>query len=352
MGNLYPDSGVELSKFSAKNYDKIMNIASFGKYKGFIKKAISDLNIKENDKILDLGCGTGRNILLMNKYVSEDSLLVGVDISEDMEKQFNRNCKSYTNIRFINRRIDKLFEPDQEFDKIFISFVIHGFPHEIRKTIIKNAYHHLKKGGTFNILDFAEFDMKKMPFHHRFIFKKIECKYAFDFIERDWKCILKEYWFENPTEKFYFKKYVRLLTVEKNIDFVKINVAFATDNGKTFMDRHFGDAEYYDVYEISKTDSKFIKRIFNTTEEDNEDVHADPNKAKGVAGLFKNENVKVVVSKFFGPNIKRIKKKFACVLMNDNNILGSIKNIQQNIYIIDNEWSKGEERSHLNLKNL
>ena len=50
VGNLYPDSGVELSKFSAKNYDKIMNIASFGKYKGFIKKAISDLNIKENDK--------------------------------------------------------------------------------------------------------------------------------------------------------------------------------------------------------------------------------------------------------------------------------------------------------------
>ena len=131
-----------------------------------------------------------------------------------------------------------------------------------------------------------------------------------------------------------------------------INVAFATDNGKTFMDRHFGDAEYYDVYEISETDSEFIKRIINITEEDNESVHADPEKAKGVAGLFKNENIKVVVSRVFGANIKRIKKKFVCVLMNDNSISESIKNIQQNIYIINNEWSKGEERSHINLKKL
>ena len=215
MEKLYPDSGVELSEFTAKNYDKVMNIASFGMYNGFIKKAISDLNIQENDKILDLGCGTGRNILLMNKYVSEDSLLVGLDISEDMEKQFNENCEPFPNIKFINKRIDQVFEPDQEYDKVFISFVIHGFPHEIRKNVIQNAYNNLKKGGTFNILDFAEFDMQKMPFHHRFIFKKVECKYAFDFIERDWKGILREAGFNYFKETFYFKKYVRLLKATK-----------------------------------------------------------------------------------------------------------------------------------------
>ena len=126
-----------------------------------------------------------------------------------------------------------------------------------------------------------------------------------------------------------------------------IKVAFATDDGKTFMDRHFGDA-----YEITEKDSEFIKRIKNTTEEDNESIHADPEKAKGVAGLFKGENIQVVVSKVFGPNIKRIKKKFVCVLMNDNSISKSIKNIQETIHIIDKEWNKGEERSHLNLKEL
>jgi len=216
MNKLYPDSGIELSKFTASNYDKLMNIASFGKYKGFINKAIKDLGIKPNEKILDMGCGTGRNILLMNKYLSDDSLLTGLDISEDMEKQFNFNCKQLSNIKFINKRIDQPFELDQKFDKVFISFVIHGFPHEIRKIIIKNAYTNLKPGGTFNILDFSEFNMNKMPFHHRFIFKKIECKYAFDFIEKDWKSILKEYNFNNFKEIFYLKKYIRLLKAEKN----------------------------------------------------------------------------------------------------------------------------------------
>ena len=124
MEKLYPDSGVELSEFTAKNYDKVMNVASFGKYKGFIQKAISDLNIQKNDKILDLGCGTGRNVLLMNKYVSEDSLLVGLDISEDMEKQFNDNCGQFSNIKFINRHFgDEEYYDVYEISKTDLEFI-------------------------------------------------------------------------------------------------------------------------------------------------------------------------------------------------------------------------------------
>lgn len=215
MTRLYPDSGVELSNFSSKHYDKIMNIGSFGKYIGFIHKTITDLKLNPNDKILDLGCGTGRNTLLMNQCLANDSVIVGMDISENMERQFKENCKNFKNIEFINKRIDQPFKLDQEFDRVFISFVIHGFPHKVRKTVIQNAYNNLKPGGKFHILDFAEFDMAKMPFHHRFIFKKIECKYAFDYIERDWVSILREYGFNKPMEKYYFRQYVRLLTVEK-----------------------------------------------------------------------------------------------------------------------------------------
>ncbi|MCK5822526.1 MAG: class I SAM-dependent methyltransferase [Bacteroidales bacterium] len=215
MKKIYQDSGVELKKFTASNYDTIMNIASFGMYKGFIKNAIKAVDVQPNDKVLDLGCGTGRNILLMNNFSGNNSSFTGLDISEDMEKQFLANTKEHKNIKFINKRIDQPFELDQKFDKVFISFVIHGFPHEIRKIVIKNAYDNLKPGGTFNILDFSEFDMNKMPFHHRLVFKKIECKYAFDFIERDWKSILKDYGFNDFYETFYFKKYVRLLKAVK-----------------------------------------------------------------------------------------------------------------------------------------
>lgn len=125
----------------------------------------------------------------------------------------------------------------------------------------------------------------------------------------------------------------------------KILVAFATSNGKEFMDRHFGDADFYDIYTIDENRADFVKRIDNTVDE--EKVHADPEKAKGVSRLLKNENVKVVVSKIFGPNIKRIKKKFVCVVMDDESLDKSIERLCKNIRLIVDEWEKGVERKHL-----
>ncbi len=212
---IYPDSGVELNEFTAKNYDKIMNTISFGIYRRFIHRAVKDMGVSLGDNILDLGCGTGRNARLMLDYAGKKGRLTGIDISEDMEKQFLEKFKGNPNVRFLNQRIDQPFTLDEKFDKVFISFVIHGFPHEVRGTVIQNALNNLKPGGAFYILDFAEFDMKKMPAHHRFIFKKIECKYAFDYIERDWKAILSDAGFSGFEENFYMKKYVRLLKAVK-----------------------------------------------------------------------------------------------------------------------------------------
>ncbi|MEA2096899.1 MAG: NifB/NifX family molybdenum-iron cluster-binding protein [Candidatus Cloacimonadota bacterium] len=125
----------------------------------------------------------------------------------------------------------------------------------------------------------------------------------------------------------------------------KLKIAFATDDGKTFMGRHFGDAEHYYIYEIDDKNSKFIKKIDNTTEE--EDMHADPKKAKGISNLLLEENVSVVVSKIFGPNIKRIKKKFVCIVVKDEELDVGIRKVCESIGKIYEEWEKGEERKHL-----
>ena len=215
-GKIYPDSGIELKPFTAKHYDKIMNAVSFGVYKRFIIKAVNDMDIKPGDSILDLGCGTGRNAALMASYLDAAGRITGMDVSEIMEKQFMEKFSDDTRAQFIRQRADTPFDLGHQFDKILISFVIHGFPHEVRKTVIENVLKHLKPGGIFLMLDFSEFDMKKMPFHHRFIFKTIECKYAFDFIEKDWKEILGTYGFANFTETFYLKNYIRLLKAIKN----------------------------------------------------------------------------------------------------------------------------------------
>ncbi len=215
MEKLYPESGVELNPFVSKNYDKLMNFLSFGKYKGFIHKAIAHMDIRKGDAILDMGCGTGRNACLMMPYVGQDGFITGMDISEVMEEQFRKNCAAYPNTEFLNHRIDMPFQLERQYDKVFISFVLHGFPQNIRENIIQNAFNHLKPGGTFHILDFAEFDMHAMPFYYRIPFQKGECPYAFDFIERDLKKMLSGFGFADFEEHLYFKKYARLMTARK-----------------------------------------------------------------------------------------------------------------------------------------
>jgi len=126
-------------------------------------------------------------------------------------------------------------------------------------------------------------------------------------------------------------------------------VAVATDNGEKFIDRHFGDAKYYDIYKLTNTNALFIKRIENVIEEQ-EAVHANPEKAKGVAELLKKENVTVVISKIFGPNIKRIRKNFVCVIMNDESIKDALERLIYNWALIVTEWEKGAERNHCILR--
>ena len=212
---LYKESKVELSPMIAKHYDRIMNFISFGKYDLFIRQAIKDMEINEGDQVLDLGCGTGKNAGLMAEYIGSEGQITGIDLSAVMEKQFLQKHGDDKRIIFIRNRIDKPLELGKSYDKVLISFVIHGFPHEVREAILRNAYEHLAPGGKLFILDFAEFKMEEMPAHHRYIFKKVECKYAFDYINKDWKSILTDHGFSRFSESFFFRKYARLLEAIK-----------------------------------------------------------------------------------------------------------------------------------------
>ena len=207
----YPESKVEISKLIAKYYDKLMDIFTLGAYFSFIQKAIRLMNIKSNDRIIDLGAGTGRNACLMMNYLSTKGELVGLDISDEMVTQFKKRCANFTNAKIINQRIDKPLSYEDEFDKVFISFVLHGFPQDVRRQIIKNAFKALKKNGEFFILDYNEFSLKEMPFYLKIPFKLIECPYAFDFIEKNWQKILAEEGFNHFEKHLFFRNYLRLL---------------------------------------------------------------------------------------------------------------------------------------------
>jgi ubiquinone/menaquinone biosynthesis C-methylase UbiE len=107
MANYYPESKVEVHGFNAKHYDALLNILTFGSYSLFIKKAIRLMEIGSEDRILDLGAGTGRNACLMLKHISGNGEIVGVDISTEMILRFKEKCADFPNAKIFGQRIDQ-----------------------------------------------------------------------------------------------------------------------------------------------------------------------------------------------------------------------------------------------------
>jgi predicted Fe-Mo cluster-binding NifX family protein len=126
--------------------------------------------------------------------------------------------------------------------------------------------------------------------------------------------------------------------------------AFATDDNKNFINRHFGDAKFYQIYKITQNDYRQIASIENTTEE--EEQHADPKKAGGIVNLLQSKDVTCAVSRVFGPNIKRINKKFACIIASSKDIPTQIITLQQNFDQIQAAWHQGRIRKHVELLKL
>jgi ubiquinone/menaquinone biosynthesis C-methylase UbiE len=211
MDKIYPNSKVEVRGFIATHYEKILNLATIGKYSSLIREAIRDMEIQADDRIIDLGAGTGYNACIMAEYLSDKGSILGLDIGEEMIYKFTEKCISYPNVVIEDKRIDEPLTYNEEFDKALISFVIHGFPHEIREEVIKNVLRILKPGGEFFILDYGEFDYLNLPIYLRIPFKMIECNYAYDYLERDFKEILINSGFRKVEAIDYFNGFVRLL---------------------------------------------------------------------------------------------------------------------------------------------
>ena len=207
-------SKVEITGFEARHYDTLLNIVSLGSYIPFIKKAISKMNIQPDDRILDLGGGTGRNSCLMAKHLGDKGSIVGLDIGKEMIEQFDKKCEKYPNVEIQNLRIDEPLPFENEFDKALLSFVFHGFPDDKKKNIVDNLKKTLKPGGALYILDYNEFDLEKKSFFVRFVFNKVECPLATDYLKVDWKKKLTGWGFEQFHEDYFYFKLVRLLKAE------------------------------------------------------------------------------------------------------------------------------------------
>lgn len=324
MSYYYPQSKVEINGFMARYYDILLDAVTLGRYRPLIEKAIELMAISPSDKILDLGTGTGRNAFFIRKHLSKQGKFIGIDISKEMISQFKKRCAKFSNVYLIKARVDQSLPFKQEFDDVFISFVLHGFPHYVREGIIENVFEALKSKGSFFILDYNEFSLQKMPFYLRAPFKLTECPYAFDFIRRDWKQILRKYNFGDFKEALFFRNYIRLLKAKKldKSQQKPVRIAVPTNDGVNIFKGMLGRAEKMLIYEIkNRIQFKQIERRDNP--------YANTWQHLKTLDVYKLvDDCKIIISSKIGKKgIKRLQKRGMKLFFRKGNIQESVADV-------------------------
>jgi demethylmenaquinone methyltransferase/2-methoxy-6-polyprenyl-1,4-benzoquinol methylase len=173
------------------------------------------MGINSGHSILDLGSGTGKNECFMAEKIGPYGKIVGVDVSDEMLSRARKRCRNYPNVIFKKQRAELPLPYKEDFETVFISFVLHGFEDDQKLGIIHNAYQALKAGGSLYVLDYAEFDLGRMWFPLRWAFTHWECQLAAEFLKLDIKKMLRSQGFSNFEEEFFFKGHLRLLKAVK-----------------------------------------------------------------------------------------------------------------------------------------
>ena len=129
----------------AEVYDLIYTFLDYKKTAKKVKKLILKNKRTSGNKLLDVGCGTGKHL----NYLKTDFECTGVDISQQL---LDIARKNYTDIRFIQADMVKL-DLNEEFDAIICLFSSIGYvkTYENLKKTINNFINHLKSGGVLII---------------------------------------------------------------------------------------------------------------------------------------------------------------------------------------------------------
>jgi ubiquinone/menaquinone biosynthesis C-methylase UbiE len=148
------DKAAEHARLNKEKWDvraKTFDERRFNYFRYLQKRLVSLLNLKENQRLLDLGCGTGWAVRYAARLVNERGEFYGIDISSNMIEKAKASSGDYESVRFYQASADKL-----PFDSDFLDFIIcsNSFHHYFSHDKVLNEVHRvLKPMGRIYIMD-------------------------------------------------------------------------------------------------------------------------------------------------------------------------------------------------------
>jgi ubiquinone/menaquinone biosynthesis C-methylase UbiE len=152
-----------------------------------VKKLLK--NVKEDDSIVDYGCGSGTSIVEILEKAKKPIRIDGIDNSTEMLDLARERIKTinikHKNVGLRKMDLSKKFKFAHPFDHAFASVLINHIPEDQREMFYKRVAENLKENGTFVIFQlvnkdkfnriFSDWLLNVVPSHKGFPFLDEYC---------------------------------------------------------------------------------------------------------------------------------------------------------------------------------
>jgi demethylmenaquinone methyltransferase/2-methoxy-6-polyprenyl-1,4-benzoquinol methylase/phosphoethanolamine N-methyltransferase len=140
----------------ARLYDLGTTILSFGQMSALRRRIVDLAAIAPGERILDVGCGPGRLAILAGTVAGPSGEACGIDPALEMVDLARRKAtQAGVKARFEVGVIEALPYPDDHFDVVLSSLMLHHLPDDLKRRGLGEVRRVLKPGGRFVAVDFG-----------------------------------------------------------------------------------------------------------------------------------------------------------------------------------------------------
>ena len=141
----------------SRRYDRLAGLIPFFEWllflpRGLREKTVDRLELQTGDRVLEVGCGTGRNFPYLCKAVGASGRVYGVDLSAGMLREIeDLNQKHGWNNISLTQGDAADFRAPEPLDGVLFSLSLNTMPHHME--VLRQAWAQLKPGGRLVIMD-------------------------------------------------------------------------------------------------------------------------------------------------------------------------------------------------------
>lgn len=133
-------------------YDPLVRLLGFDHAR---QELIAQANVKPDQHILDLGCGTGTFVVMLKRQFAAVRI-VGLDPDpKALRRAKIKARRAAVSLQLDQGFADELPYKNESFDRVFSSFMFHHLEEQDSEKTVKEVLRVLKPGGSFHLLDFV-----------------------------------------------------------------------------------------------------------------------------------------------------------------------------------------------------